>query len=111
MKVLVFLAVFTAAARAQTAQKVIDDYLRAEGGSKAVAQIRTETIAGSLTEESTGKTGSYSLIAKAPDQFYSEVIVEPDRTVEAYNGKSAWGQNPAEGARTLTVLYLPPTAQ
>ena len=36
-------------------QKVIDDYLRAAGGSKALAQIQTEKIAGSLSEEATGK--------------------------------------------------------
>ncbi len=102
MKVFLFLAALAGVSNAQTPQKIIDEYLRAEGGSKALAQIRTETIAGSLTEESTGKTGSYSLIAEAPNQFYSEIIIEPDHTAEAYNGMSAWGQNPAEGARTLT---------
>src|SRR5271169_6560699 len=101
MKVFLFIVGLAAVSRAQTPQKVppqkiIDDYLRAEGGSKALAQIRTETIAGNLTEESTGKTGSYSLIAKAPDRFYSEIVIEPDHTVEAYNGMSAWGQTPAE---------------
>ncbi len=28
--------------------------------------------------------------------------MEPEHAVEAYNGMSAWGQNPAEGAKTLT---------
>lgn len=101
MRVLLFVAAL-AVAEAQTAQKVIDDYLRAAGGSKALAQIRTETIAGSLTEPSSGRTGSYSLLVKAPNQFYSEIVIEPDRNVEAYNGMSAWGQSPGEGARTLT---------
>jgi hypothetical protein len=85
-----------------TPQKVIDEYLQAQGGANAVARIRTETIAGNLTEESTGKTGSWSLIARAPDRFYTEIIAGPDRTVEAYNGMSAWGQDSSEGARTLT---------
>lgn len=82
--------------------KVIEDYLRAAGGSKAIAQIRTETLAGNLTEESTGIAGSWSLVAKAPDRLYSEIIAGPDRVVEAYNGKSSWGQDSAEGIRTLT---------
>src|ERR1700678_740326 len=59
---------------AQTVQKVIDEYLQAQGGKKAVAQIRTETIAGSLIEEASGKTGSWSLITKAPNRFYFEII-------------------------------------
>jgi hypothetical protein len=110
MKALVFICV-AAVASAQSLkttpqkvlpQRVIDDYVRAVGGAKALAQIRTETIAGSLTEESTGKMGSYSLIVKAPNRLYSEIIVEPDRDVDAYNGMSAWGQNGQDGVRTLT---------
>lgn len=96
------LAALAAVSPAQTPQKAIDEYLRAQGGSTALGQIRTETIAGSLTEESTGKTGSFSRITKAPNRYYAEVIVERDRAVDAYNGMSAWGQNFQEGARTLT---------
>ena len=96
------LAACAVGAPTPTPQKVIDEYLLAQGGAKALARIRTETIAGNLTEESTGKTGSWSLIARVPDRFYTEIIAGPDRTVEAYNGMSAWGQDSPEGARTLT---------
>jgi len=99
---LALLAASLPASPAQTAQKVLDDYLRAIGGAKALSQIQTATIAGSLTEESTGQTGSYSLIAKAPNRFCLEIIAGPDREVEAYNGMSAWGQDAADGLRTLT---------
>ncbi len=101
--VLIFLTVVASAQPPKTTpQKVIDDYLRAAGGAKTLSQIRSETLAGSLTEQSTGKTGSYSLIVKAPNRYYSEIIVEPDRDVDAYNGMSAWGQDGAAGVRTLT---------
>lgn len=96
------LTICAANAPAQTAQKVIDEYLQAAGGSKALAQIHTETLAGSLTEESTGKTGSWSLITQAPNRFYLETIAGSDRVTEAYNGKSAWAQNSPDIARTLT---------
>jgi len=96
------LVVCAIVAPAQTAQKVIDEYLRTQGGKRAVAQIRTETIAGSLIEESSGKTGSWSLITKAPNRFNIETIAGPDRVGEAYNGMSAWGQNSPAAARTLT---------
>jgi len=84
----------------QTPEKVVEAYLRAAGGAKAVGQIRDATIAGSLADES-GKTGSFSLITKAPNRYYLEIIDGPDRAVEAYNGMSAWGQD-GEGLRTFT---------
>ena len=78
---------------AQSAQKIVDEYVRAEGGAKALARIQTAGITGSLTDDTTGQSGTYSLITKAPNKFYSEIIVGPRRMIEAYNGKSAWGQD------------------
>ena len=78
---------------AQSAQKIVDEYVHAEGGAKALARIQTASVIGSLTDDATGQSGTYSLITKAPNKFYSEIIVEPRRMIEAYNGKSAWGQD------------------
>ncbi len=78
---------------AQSPQKIVDEYVHAEGGAKALAKIQSATITGSLTDVATGQSGSYSLITKAPNKFYSEIIVEPNRVIESYNGKSAWGQD------------------
>jgi hypothetical protein len=90
----------TALVWGQTPEKVVDAYLRATGGAKAIGQIRDTTLAGSLTDES-GKTGSFSLITKVPNRFYLEIIAGGDRLVEAYNGMSAWGHD-AEGLHTFT---------
>ncbi len=81
---------------AQSAQKIVDEYVHAEGGAKALAGIQTASITGSLTDDATGQSGTYSLITKAPNKFYSEIIVEPRRLIEAYNGKSAWGQDTSD---------------
>ncbi len=100
-----FLFLFLAApgrSQAQTPQKIISDYLRAEGGAKALAKIQTVKISGSLREESTDTNGSYSLIAKAPNKFYSETIIEPAHEITAYNGMSAWGQDAGAAPHTLT---------
>ena len=83
-------------------EKIVAEYINAMGGSKMLARIQTQSIAGNLTETSTGKTGSYSLIVKAPNRFYLEQLIEPDHEVTAYNGMSAWAQNAADGVRTLT---------
>ena len=66
---------------AQSAQKIVDEYVHAEGGAKALAKIQTASITGSLTDDSTGQSGTYSLITKAPDKFYSEIIIEPYRLI------------------------------
>jgi hypothetical protein len=87
--------------QAQSAEKVIDAYLRANGGARAVAQIRDSTLAGSLNEDAAGKAGTFTLITKAPNRYYLELIVAGERAVEAYNGMSAWGQD-ADGVHTLT---------
>src|SRR5262245_14691409 len=93
---------WAAAAPAQTPQKIVEEDLRASGGAKAVGQVRSMTIAGSLTEEATGATGSYSVMTKAPGKFYAEILTGTDRAVEAYNAMSGWTDGGGEGARTLT---------
>lgn len=99
---LAFAVFLPAFALAQNPQKIVDEYLRARGGARVAAQVRTSSIAGSLTEESTGKTGSFSVITKAPNRFYTEIIAGTDRAVDAYNGMSAWGQEPGGGLQSLT---------
>src|SRR5262245_61856766 len=85
----------------QTPEKVVDEYLRAMGGAKAMAQVRDTNVAGSLTEEASGKSGSFALITRAPNRYYLELVIGSERIVEAYNGMSAWGQD-AEGLHTMT---------
>ncbi len=93
----------------QSPQKIIDEYVRAAGGAKALAHVRTLTIAGSVQVQSTltsdddaEPTGSYSLIIKAPNQYYSETLIAGSRMVTAYNGKSAWRQIGTAAPQTLT---------
>src|SRR5579862_6713184 len=90
------------ACSAQTPQKIIDDYLHAEGGAKTLAKVQSVTITGNLREESTETSGSYSLITKAPNKFYSEILVEPQHTIVASNGMSAWKQEAGDSPHTFT---------
>jgi hypothetical protein len=100
--VMVLLLAVSSTCPAQTPQKIIDEYLHAEGGAKALAKMQSLTIAGSLREESTDTNGSYSLITKAPNKVYSEIVIEPQHTIAAYNGMSAWGQDSTGTPHTLT---------
>ncbi len=77
---------------AQDAEKIVDQYIKAQGGSKELSKVQTLAIEGTFTNAADGKAGTYTFDTKLPNRYYSE-LVSGDRTlVEAYNGKSAWHQ-------------------
>jgi len=90
--------------RAQDAGKIVDQYVKAAGGSKALSKIQTLTIEGTFTNASDGKAGTYTLDTKLPNRYYSELIIGDKNLIEAYNGKSAWRQTAAGEIATLVGL-------
>jgi len=97
----------TSPAHAQDAAKIVDQYIKAEGGSKTLAKVNTLKLEGAFANAANEKAGSYTLITKQANRYYSE-LVDGDRvSIEAYNGKSAWHQN----AGALETLVGPEGAQ
>jgi len=88
-------------AHAQDAGKIVDQYVKAAGGSKALSKIQTLTIEGTFTNVSDGKAGTYTFDAKMPNRYYSELVAGDKSLIEAYNGKSAWRQNTVGEIGTL----------
>jgi len=87
-------------ARAQEAGKIVEQYVKAAGGGRALAKIQTLTLEGSFASDD-GKTGTYTLDTKLPNRYYSELLIGERNLIEAYNGKSAWHQNAAGELGTL----------
>jgi len=87
-------------APAQDPGKIVDQYVKAAGGSKALGKIRTLTLEGVFTNGE-GKAGTYTFDTKLPNRYYSELLVGDKNLIEAYNGKSAWHQNAAGELGTL----------
>src|SRR6266852_3437241 len=87
-------------ARAQEAGRIVEQYVRAVGGGRALARIQTLTLEGTFTSDD-GKSGTYTLDTKLPNRYYSELLVGDKNQIEAYNGKSAWHQNAASELGTL----------
>jgi hypothetical protein len=83
------LTAFTAGASAQDAQKIVDQYIKAAGGSKALSQAKTITIEGTF-HTADDKAGTFTLNTRQPNRFYSELVAGDTNLIEAYNGKSAW---------------------
>src|SRR5258708_14272977 len=87
-------------ARAQDAGKIVEQYLKAAGGTRVLARIQTLTLEGTFTREDE-KTGTYTLDTKLTNRYYPELLVGEKNLIEAYNGKSAWHQNAAGELGTL----------
>jgi hypothetical protein len=105
--VIAFIPCITIPAHAQDAAKIVDQYIKAEGGSKVLARLNTLTLECTFANSANEKAGTYTLITKQSNRYYSE-LVDGDRTsIEAYNGKSAWHQNAGE----LATLVGPEGAQ
>jgi hypothetical protein len=86
---------------AQDAGKIVDQYVKAAGGSKALSKIQTLTIEGTFTSASDGKAGTYTFDTKTPNRYYSELVAGDKNLIESYNGKSAWRENAAGEIGTL----------
>jgi hypothetical protein len=95
-----FCVVFTPLGVCQEAGKIVDQYVKAAGGGRALARIQTLTLEGTFTSDD-GKSGTYTLDTKLPNRYYSELLVGEKNQIEAYNGKSAWHQNAGGELGTL----------
>jgi hypothetical protein len=78
---------------AQSANKIIDGSIRAQGGRKALERIDDTEWQGTAQESGSSETGVFTLITKSPRRFYMEIAIGGDQGAEACNGKSCWGQS------------------
>jgi hypothetical protein len=87
-------------ARAQEPGKIVEQYVKAAGGGRALSKIQTLALEGTFTTDD-GKSGTYTLNTKLPNRYYLELLVGEQNLIEAYNGKSAWHRNAAGELGTL----------
>jgi hypothetical protein len=85
----------------QDASKIIDQYVKAAGGSKALSKVRTVLVDGTIQAGSDEKSGTYSFRVKLPNRFYTELRSGGKSEIDAYNGKSAWHQGESGQFETL----------
>ena len=87
---------------AQEAPKIIDQYLKAAGGSKNLSKVRTLLMDGAIPASGDANPGTYSFRVKLPNRYYVELRNAGKTEIQAYNGKSAWHQ--AESGQFATLL-------
>ena len=88
--------------RAQSANKIISESVRAQGGKKALQRIRTSEWQGIAQQSGGGDSGAFTLLTESPNRFYRESDLGASRSTQACNGKSCWGAS-GEG-NTVTLL-------
>src|SRR6266481_5354575 len=98
---LVFSLSCACSSQAQDATKIIDQYVKASGGSSKLSQLQTLSLQGSMTRVSDGKTGAFTLDLRTPDRYYLELVVGEQPEILAYNGKSVWHLSPQGTPVTL----------
>jgi len=86
---------------AQEPGKILDQCVKASGGSGRLSKLRTLSLEGSLTRLSDGKTGTFTLDSKSPNRYYLELIAGDQPEILAYNGKSAWHLSASAPVATL----------
>jgi hypothetical protein len=82
--------------RAQDASKIVDQYIKAAGGAKAISRIQTLALEGTIAG-----VGTFTFDTKLPNSYYSELVAGDKSWIEAYNGKSAWRENGAGEVATF----------
>ena len=97
---IMFILGFARLACAQEPAKIVEQYVKAAGGGKALSKTQTLALEGIFITDD-GKSGTYTLNTKLPNRYYQELLLGDQNQIEAYNGKSAWRQDAAGELSTL----------
>ncbi|HVN09075.1 MAG TPA: hypothetical protein VMV61_08895 [Patescibacteria group bacterium] len=77
-------------ARPQDARKIVEQYVKASGGSKALSHLRSLSLEGAVAPSGQAAGGTFTLDTRRPNRYYFELLSGDARLIEAYNGKSSW---------------------
>lgn len=91
-------------ASAQTAEEVIDRYLKSNGGKKNFDAIKTITMEGVFSMPAMGFEATMEIKKKRPTKYYSNTESEMGNFVQAYDGETAWWTNPMMGITKPTKI-------
>ena len=88
------------AAQAPTVDQILDKYIQALGGRDAITKLTTLTMKGSISNPSTGETGTVEIYMKAPKKRLALINISAEGLDErGYNGTAGWYLDPDEIGR------------
>ena len=92
-------------ASAQSTDKVIKQAIKAmtnNKGERALREIKSWQVKGTITNLKDGATGSYQAMAAQPNLYMTMFDQRGLETIAGYNGKSGWMRDSRDGLRTVT---------
>jgi hypothetical protein len=102
---IIFAALCGTSASAQSADKIIKQAVKAMTsgkGERALREIRSWQVKGTITNLKDSSSGSYRAAATQPNLYVREFDLRGLEGAMGYNGKSAWTRDSRDGLRTLT---------
>jgi len=97
---LFLLALTSSPASSQTAKEILDKWIEAQGGAKALEAVKDTTIVGSIQLVSMGMNGTATMYQKEPNMMRLDIEVMGMVITQAYDGEVAWMIDPQTGAST-----------
>src|SRR5215475_1226910 len=102
---IIFAALCATSASAQAPDKIVKQAVKAMTngkGERALREIRSWQVKGTITNLKDGSSGAYRAAAAQPDLYIREFDLRGLELSMGYNGKSAWMRDSRDGLRTLT---------
>ncbi|MCZ2155018.1 MAG: hypothetical protein LC114_14145 [Bryobacterales bacterium] len=94
------------------ADQILERFLNTTGELEAIKSQTTRRDRGRMTLTGMGVSGEVEVLSKAPDKSRMTMkIAGIGEITEAYDGKTAWVQDPIQGYREKTGLELAATAR
>src|SRR5262249_32294840 len=90
---------------AQSSDKVIRQAIKAmtnNKGERALREIKSWQVKGTITNLKDGATGSYQAMAAQPNLYTTTLDLHGLEVSKGYNGKSGWMRDSRDGLRTMT---------
>lgn len=102
---IVIVLALTITSSAQSTDKVIKQAVKAmtnNKGERALREIKSWQIKGTITNLKDGATGNYQAMAALPNLYTTMYDQRGVETITGYNGKSGWMRDSRDGLRTMT---------
>ena len=96
---LFLLSLMTSPGLSQEASDILKKMVEAQGGKKALENIKDMTSSGTIELIQMGMTGSMTTYKKEPDKVRMDIEVMGMIITQAFDGETAWWVNPQTGSR------------
>ena len=90
-----------------TAEQILDKFVEASGGRKALEKHKTMSVKGTIEVVGAGLSGPMETVTKAPDKVYSVVELTGFGVIrQGYDGSVGWSSDPLKGTQQLSGAEL-----